>query len=212
MLIRISFALRRPAGTIRRRSDWAIRPWPLPGHGRYTSPNTSTDEYHDLHHYTTCIVRLLCSAPCPGAPHVVYPKLPFTPAAFVGVGCPLGMVLPARGTSQLGAGFRLTACPSVVNVMRRGDPLALRLEPLLCMSTCSHRRAPYVFNLNLTASTSQHSAQELVGVRPLVVPKAEGQDATVTAQASAIISKVKSSWMSYLQTDATAMQRRDRFV
>jgi hypothetical protein len=46
-------------------------------------------------------------------------------------------------------------------------------------------------------------------VRPVTVPKVEGQD---TSQASTILSKVRNSWMSYMQTDATAMARRDRWV
>lgn len=57
----------------------------------------------------------------------------FENAFDTALGSPIGLYLSVRGTEHLGAGFRLRACTSVINVLHKGDPLALRLEPLLSM-------------------------------------------------------------------------------
>ena len=60
-----------------------------------------------------------------------YPRLSFEPAAFFGMGAPIGLLLALRGVEILGEDFKLKTCSKFVNIFHPFDPFAYRIEPFI---------------------------------------------------------------------------------
>ncbi|KAB0804686.1 hypothetical protein PPYR_01656 [Photinus pyralis] len=67
-----------------------------------------------------------------GQIHLKYPQLPFRPIGLFTLGSPIALFLTVRGVDMLGVNFKLPTCPTFVNIFHPCDPVAYRIEPLIC--------------------------------------------------------------------------------
>uniref|UniRef100_A0A0A9WAY4 SEC23-interacting protein n=1 Tax=Lygus hesperus TaxID=30085 RepID=A0A0A9WAY4_LYGHE len=65
-------------------------------------------------------------------PNIIYPQLNFYPKAFFAFGSPIGMFVTVRGIESLGEDFRFPTCPRFFNIFHPNDPVAYRIEALIC--------------------------------------------------------------------------------
>ena len=63
---------------------------------------------------------------------VKYPKLDFTVDNFFALGSPIAMFLTVRGIEKLSFDYKLPTCKGFFNIFHPFDPVAYRLEPLIC--------------------------------------------------------------------------------
>lgn len=69
---------------------------------------------------------------------ISYPKLPFTLEHMFMIGSPLAVFLSMRNDdAPLPQDFCLLACPRVYNIFHPYDPVAYRMEPILCRDNAS---------------------------------------------------------------------------
>ncbi|KAJ8923521.1 hypothetical protein NQ315_010099 [Exocentrus adspersus] len=67
-----------------------------------------------------------------GQPEIHYPHLNFEPKAFFALGSPISTFVIVRGLDTLGENFSLPTCPAFFNIFHPYDPIAYRIEPLIC--------------------------------------------------------------------------------
>jgi len=67
-----------------------------------------------------------------GQAYIKYPQLMFHPKAFFALGSPIGMFVTVRGIESLGEDFKFPTCPSFFNIFHPNDPVAYRIEALIC--------------------------------------------------------------------------------
>ncbi|CAI8058269.1 SEC23-interacting protein, partial [Geodia barretti] len=67
-----------------------------------------------------------------GQPHVLFPQLHFRTENLFALGSPIGLFLIVRGVEKLGPEYRLPHCRQMFNIFHPFDPVAYRLEPLIC--------------------------------------------------------------------------------
>lgn len=95
---------------------------------------------------------------------VEYPQLNFEPEHLFAVGSPIGLFLTVRGVEELGPHFTLPTCPHVFNIFHPFDPVAYRLEPLVCPSPpgkavlMPHHKGRKRFHLELYENLGQMGA------------------------------------------------------
>lgn len=63
---------------------------------------------------------------------VKYPKLDFNVENFFALGSPIATFLTVRGIDRLGVDYRLPTCKNFFNIFHPYDPIAYRIEPLIC--------------------------------------------------------------------------------
>ena len=88
------------------------------------------EEYHETS--ITSDVKYRIGPAGTGQPSVFYPKLDFEPCSFYALGSPIALFHAVRGISELGSNFQLPSCPKFFNIFHPYDPVAYRIESLIC--------------------------------------------------------------------------------